>query len=191
MASEEKDYFIHPKKMIVWLFIVSMVMLFAGLTSAYIVRKSEGDWMFFQLPELFKISTWTIVLSSLSLQLAFIAAKKDQITMLRAMLGVSVVLGFVFLVLQWNSWAEIYTYDNPVVFGGKYSNPSGSFLYILSGLHGVHLIGGLIFLLIVLISAFYNKINSKNLVRMEMCTTFWHFLGILWIYLYIFLIYNH
>jgi cytochrome c oxidase subunit 3 len=76
---------------------------------------------------------------------------------------------------------------NKIYFGGSGANPSGSFLYVLTGVHGFHLITGLIFLLIVLISTFKYKVHSKNLIRLELCATYWHFLGALWVYLYLFL----
>jgi cytochrome c oxidase subunit 3 len=77
------------------------------------------------------------------------------------------------------------------VFGGSYSNPSGSFLYVITGLHAFHLITGIIYLLIILGASFQYNIHSKNMVRMEMCATYWHFLDILWLYLFAFLLLNH
>jgi len=81
--------------------------------------------------------------------------------------------------------------QNNVYFGGSGSNPAGSFLYILTGVHGFHLITGLIFVAITLASSLKYKVHSKNLLRIQLCTTYWHFLGGLWLYLYIFLRINH
>lgn len=96
------------------------------------------------------------------------------------------VLSIVFFIGQYEAWGALV--DRDVFFVG---NPSGSFLYVISGLHAFHLISGLIFILIMLFSAFKYKVHSKNMVKMEMCTTYWHFLDGLWVYLFIFLLLNH
>jgi cytochrome c oxidase subunit III len=70
-------------------------------------------------------------------------------------------------------------------------NPSESFLYILTGMHGLHLISGIIYMVLVLADTFRYKVHSKSLLRLEMCATYWHFLGGLWLYLFIFLLLNH
>jgi cytochrome c oxidase subunit III len=101
-------------------------------------------------------------------------------------MGLTTLLGLVFLVTQWYSWVALVERD--VYFVG---NPSGSFLYVFTGLHALHLISGVIFLIIVLISSFNYKVHSQNMARMEMCSTYWHFLGGLWIYLFMFLLLNH
>ncbi|MTI33277.1 cytochrome c oxidase subunit 3 [Xanthovirga aplysinae] len=173
----------HPQKFAMWLFIVSVVMIFAALTSAYIVRQAEGNWLEFQLPGIFQITTILIVCSSLSLQWAFYSAKKDKLEGVKIGLGLTFVLGLGFLIGQFQAWSDLV--QEEVFFVG---NPSGSFLYVLTGLHGVHLISALIFLLVVLIFAFKNKVHSQKLVTIEMLATYWHFLGALWLYLYVFLL---
>lgn len=193
--SSEQNYVVHPKKFLVWLFIASIVMLFGALLSAYIVRKGEGNWLVFDLPQAFNVSTILIVLSSITYHISFLSAKKDNANNTVIGLGVTLVLGVCFLLAQWYSWVELVSYKGingfGVVFGGKYSNPSGSFLYILSGLHAFHIITGLVFLLSVLILALKGKIHSKAMLWSESCGTYWHFLGGLWIVLYVFLIMNH
>ena len=176
----------NPRKFIVWLFIVTIVMLFAALTSAYIVKQSEGNWFYFDLPGIFWITTAIIVLSSVTMQLAYRAAGSDEIGKLKSFLIITVLLGAGFLVGQYHSWKQLV--DKDVYFVG---NPSGSFLYVLTGLHAIHIISGLVFLLIVIVSAFRFKIHSKNKISIEMCTTYWHFLGGLWLYLFLFLKINH
>jgi len=182
----EQPISMHPKKFALWLFIVSVVMVFAGLTSAYIVRQAEGNWLEFNLPEIFYYSTGIIILSSVTMHWAYTSAKDDNMSMLKLGMGITTVLGLVFLVTQWYSWVALVDMD--VYFVG---NPSGSFLYVFTGLHALHLISGVIFLIIVLISSLNYKVHSQNMARMEMCTTYWHFLGGLWIYLFMFLLLNH
>lgn len=184
--NEVKPAGVNPVKFIVWLFIVSITMMFAAFTSAYIVRRSEGNWLEFALPDGLLLNSLLLILSSIALQYGFFAAKKDNLKAVKIALFVTFALGVAFLVGQWNVWAELV--ENNVFFGGTASNPSGSFLYVLTGVHGFHLITGLVYLLIVLNSTFRFKVHSKNLVQLEMCTTYWHFLGALWIYLYVFLI---
>ena len=142
----------HPKKFALWLFLVTIVMIFAALTSAYIVRQSEGNWLEYDLPTIFWYTSGIVIISSACLQYAYSAAKKDNLVGLRAGLSLAVLFGIAFLVGQWYSWVALV--DENVFFVG---NPSGSFLYVFTGLHAVHLISGVIFLIIVLISTY--KIN--------------------------------
>ncbi|WP_291781596.1 cytochrome c oxidase subunit 3 [Cecembia sp.] len=182
----EQPIAMHPKKFALWLFIVSVVMIFASLTSAYIVRQSEGNWLEFDLPVIFWYSSVVIVLSSVTLHYAYTAAKKDELSKIRLGMILTSILGVIFLVAQWYSWVALV--DRDVFFVG---NPAGSFLYVFTGLHAIHLISGVIFLIIVLISSFRYKVHSKNMNAMEMCVTYWHFLGGLWLYLFMFLLLNH
>ncbi len=176
----------HPKKFALWLFMVTVVMIFAALTSAYIVRQAEGNWLDYELPEIFWFTSAIVVLSSISLQWSYHAAKKDSFISLRIGMACTLLLGIAFLVGQWYSWVALV--DREVFFVG---NPAGSFLYVFTGLHAVHLISGVIFLFIVLISSFRYKVHAKSLDVMEMVTTYWHFLGGLWLYLFMFLLLNH
>lgn len=182
----EQPISMHPKKFALWLFIVTVVMIFASLTSAYIVRQSEGNWLEFDLPEIFWYTSGIIVASSITLHWAYLAAKRDELNQVRVGMFLTTLLGVAFLVGQWYSWVALV--DRDVYFVG---NPSGSFLYVFTGLHAIHLISGVIFLIIVLISSFRYKVHSKDMTRMEMCATYWHFLGGLWLYLFMFLMLNH
>jgi cytochrome c oxidase subunit 3 len=182
----EQPISMHPKKFALWLFLVTVVMIFAALTSAYIVRQAEGNWLEYELPEIFWITSGIVVLSSISLQVAYHAAKKDNFLLLRTCMALTVALGIAFLVGQWYSWVALV--DQEVFFVG---NPSGSFLYVFTGLHAAHLISGVIFLIIVLISTFGTKVHSQSLNTLEMAATYWHFLGGLWLYLFLFLLLNH
>jgi cytochrome c oxidase subunit 3 len=182
----EQPISMHPKKFALWLFLVTVLMVFAALTSAYIVRQAEGNWLEYELPEIFWITSGIVLLSSVSVQAAYFAAKKDNFLALRIWMALTALLGVAFLVGQWYSWVALV--DREVFFVG---NPAGSFLYVFTGLHAVHLISGVIFLIIVLISTFRYKVHSQALNTLEMATTYWHFLGGLWLYLFLFLLLNH
>ena len=177
---------VHPKKFGMWLFIVSVLMLFAALTSAYVVKKADGDWLIFEFPKLFITTSIIIVISSITMQLAYWNAKKNNLLGLRINLALTAALAIAFVVGQWYSWEELVAQD--VYWVG---NVAGSFIYLFTGLHGLHLLGGLIFLSIVLINAFKYKVHSKSMTQIEMCATYWHFLGGLWLYLYLFLFLNN
>jgi cytochrome c oxidase subunit 3 len=177
---------VNPKIFTMWLFIVSIVMLFAAFTSAYLVRKAEGNWVEFKLPDLFYYSTGVLMASSISMHAALIAAKKDQFNALRLSISITFVLGLLFLVMQYYGWAQLVEMN--VYFVG---NPSGSFVYVFSGLHGLHLISGLVVLLVALVAAFRLRINAKALTQIKICSTYWHFLDALWVYLFLFLLINN
>jgi cytochrome c oxidase subunit III len=176
----------HPKKFALWLFMVTVVMLFAAFTSAYIVRQSEGNWLQFDLPSAFWITSGVIILSSITMHWAYLSAKKDNLDTVKLAMGITTVLGITFLIGQFIAWGELV--ESNVYFVG---NPAGSFVYVFSGLHGLHLLGGVVFLIIVLIQTFRYKIHAKSLDQIEMCATYWHFLDGLWLYLFLFLLLNN
>mgnify|MGYP000471433412 FL=1 len=177
---------VNPKVFTMWLFIVSIVMLFAAFTSAYLVRKAEGNWVEFEMPSLFSYSTGVLILSSISMHYSLLAAKKDQFNALRISISITFVLGLLFLIMQFYGWIQLVEMN--VFFVG---NPSGSFVYVFSGLHGLHLVSGLIVLTFALVAAFRFKINAKSLTQIKICSTYWHFLDALWLYLFVFLLINN
>ncbi|MFT4734259.1 MAG: cytochrome c oxidase subunit 3 [Algoriphagus sp.] len=171
-------------KFITWIFIVTILMLFASQTSAYLVRRAEGNWTEFSMPAIFAWSTGVLLISSLCMHLGLMAARKDEFAKLRLYISATFAFGIAFLVMQYIGWQELQA-DGVYLKG----NPSGSFLYILTGLHAFHLFSGLVVLLFALVAAFRMSIHAKKLVRIEVCATYWHFLDILWIYLFVFLVY--
>jgi len=176
----------HPQKFAMWLFMISVTMLFVAFTSAYVVKKGAGNWEYIPMPSMFLYTTVVIVMSSLSMHWAYISAKRDNLLQIRMGVLTTAVLALGFIVGQIVGWNELVANTHHFV-----GNPAGSFIYVLTGVHIAHLVGGIIFLLIVLVSAFKSQVHSKRLARIEICTTYWHFLGGLWLYLYIFLIYNN
>src|SRR5258707_15145137 len=179
----KKPLAMNPKKFGMWLFLASVMMLFMSITSAYIVRQAEGNWVYFDLPSLFYVTTVIIVVSSVTMQLAYFAAKKDNISTAKTMVLITTVFGVAFMVGQFLGWKQLVA--NSIYLVG---NPSGSFLYIITGLHGLHIISAVVFLLIILNAVFKGKVHAGNMTKMEMCTTYWHFLGGLCLYLFIFLL---
>jgi cytochrome c oxidase subunit 3 len=172
-----------PMKFILWLFLVSIIMLFASQTSAYLVRRAEGNWLEFEMPRIFWYSTAVLLFSSLAMQWAYFSAKKDQFKQLKIAISITFVLGLIFLGMQFEGWKQLVSMN--VYFVG---NPSGSFFYVFTGLHGFHIISGLIVLFFSWMAAFRLKVHGKNLRRIQICVTYWHFLDILWLYLFVFLL---
>jgi len=173
----------NPKKFGMWLFMVTVFMVFAALSSAYIVRRAEGNWTFFELPTLFWGNTIVILISSATLHWAYLSAKRDNLESVKIAMIITTILGVGFMAGQYFAWTELVTNSIHLV-----GNPSGSFVYIISGLHGLHVLGGVIYLLILLDATRKGLVHSKSLNGIEMCATYWHFLGGLWLYLLLFLL---
>lgn len=171
-------------KFLVWLFIISIVMLFASQTSAYLVKRAEGDWTEFEVPVIFWYSTIVLFISSVTMHFSVKAARNDNQTLLKSLVFTTFILGLAFLGMQYLGWQDLQAQG--IYMKG---NPSGSFFYVFTGLHGVHIILGLGILIGTLVMTLRNKINSKNTLLAELCATSWHFLDILWIYLFVFLLY--
>lgn len=173
--------FVDSKMLTLILAMLSMIMIFAGFTSAYLVSKGDMPWLEIELPQAFTISTILIIFSSISMHWSYISAKKNEIRWIKVGLGITMLLGFGFL------WSQLSAYE-ALVADKHYlvGNPASSYIYVISGTHAAHIIGGLVFLIATFVAAMRYKIHSKALRRIQMCTYFWHFLGGLWIYLYFF-----
>lgn len=182
----EETLSMNPRKFTLWLFIVSIIMIFAAMTSAYLVRRAEGNWLNYTIPSVFTYSTVVLVISSLTMHWAYVAAKKDNFQQLKIAITLTFALGLVFLYMQFQGWVALV--EEKVFFVG---NPAGSFMYVFTGLHAFHLISGLVVLVFALIAAYRLRIHAKSLNQIEIAATYWHFLDILWIYLFLFLIYFH
>lgn len=188
ISLEKENYQEYKRKRVakplLWFAMMSIVMLFAGLTSAVIVRKGDGNWMQFELPETFLYSTIVIALSSITLIWANLSAKKDKFEVVKMGVGVTFVLGILFVVLQFMGYSQLV--EREIFFTGTSQYASGSYLYIVSWVHLLHLVGGMISLAVVLFNAFRKKYSSKNLLGLQVSSTYWHFMGGIWIYLFIF-----
>ena len=198
------------RRALLWFGMVSIVMLFAGLTSGYLVRQGEGKWVEFSIPNFFIFSTIVLLLSSLPMQLALKSVRKNDTKNLKTALLLTLGLGITFVVFQYLAWSELY--HNGIAFvstiGDIKTNftyiPSGtetaadaagvgnvaaSFLYVLTALHVLHLIAGLLVLSVVLGKALRNKYSAENYNGVSMCAIYWHFMDGLWVYLFFFLLY--
>ena len=186
---QEKDRLsLAPKKFVMWLFVFASFMIFAAFTSGFIVYAGgKGHGLNVILPDVFKISTAVIVISSVTLFLATRAAKRLEFGKQRLFLWLTFALGIIFCGIQLDGW-YILTSKMGIYFVNP--NASRSFIYILTGVHMVHIFAGLLFLVGALITSYRNKPQAINLYRMEISSIFWHFLDIIWIYLYVFLLLN-
>jgi cytochrome c oxidase subunit 3 len=176
---------IHPHKFTLWVGMGSIVMMFAGLTSAYIVRKSGANWLQFDLPPVFWASTAIILFSSLTIHLALKSFKAREMKRYRSLITLTAILGILFAILQYDGF--MYLYEHGVQVFGAGSNPSASFLGVIVGLHALHVLGGVIALLVIFFRAYRRKVKNYNVTSVELVSTYWHFVDILWIYLFIFL----
>jgi len=182
----KKPLSMHPKKFALWLFIASVIMLFAAWTSAYIVKRGDIGWSEIILPQQFYVNTVIIALSSVSMIWAVRAARQNSRDQLKVAITITMVLGLAFLAGQFLAYAEMVALKQFLTGG----NVSHSFIYVISGAHAAHVIGGVFYLVIVFFSAYRNQVHSGAMTRIEMCATYWHFLGLLWLYLFVFLILN-
>ncbi|MBC8112052.1 MAG: cytochrome c oxidase subunit 3 [Verrucomicrobia bacterium] len=176
----------NPLKFALWLFIATIVMMFAAWTSAFLVRRAEGEWLNFQMPFIFSISTFIILLSSGTMQWAYFSARKDNLNTAKIAMTITMLLALAFFVTQYLGWQALEAQS--VFFSG---NPSGSFFYLLTVAHAVHLVSGIVFIVAVIIMTFQYKIHAKSMLWMDMCTSYWHFLDFLWVYLFAFLLIYH
>lgn len=173
-------------KMLLWFGMVSMFMMFAGLTSAYVVSTSRPDWLSnFKLPDAFMISTVLIIASSITFHLAKNAIKKDNRNFATAMLLATLALGIGFVAAQFNGFSEVIKAG--YYFTGAGSTVTTSFLYIVTVVHLAHLFAGLIVLLVVIYNHFKQKYNASQSLGIELGAMFWHFLDVVWVYLFLFL----
>jgi cytochrome c oxidase subunit 3 len=174
---------IHPHKFTLWVGIGSLLMMFAGLTSAYIVKRNQANWQTFELPQFFWYSTVAVLLSSVTIYLAEKAFKQREMKKYRSLVIATLVLGVLFIVLQILGFQQLRA--SQITLTG---NVSYSFMYVIVGLHAAHVLGGLVALIVLFAKAFSTKTRTYDSIPVELVGTYWHFVDVLWIYLLIFLI---
>ena len=188
LAMEEqalKQY--KAKKMMLWVGMISMAMTFAGLTSAYVVSSSRADWLSqFKIPGSFTISTLLILISSLSFYLAKKSLLSKNIKATKILILTTFMLALLFVYFQFKGFADIIAQG--YYFTGAESSITTSFLYVLVLLHLAHLFAGIIVLLVVYFRLVRGSYSGSNTLGFELAHLFWHFLDILWIYLYLFVL---
>lgn len=183
-AMREENRRIHPHKFTLWVAIGSIIMMFAGLTSAYIVKRSQASWLMLDIPVGFWYSTAVILVSSLTVHLSLRSIRQGKETAYKNWLLFTAVLGVLFLVLQISGFMQIEAKDIRLVGAG--SNASYSFLLAISGLHGLHVLGGVVTLVVLAIKAVRTSGKTISPVSVDIAATYWHFVDLLWIYLFIF-----
>jgi cytochrome c oxidase subunit III len=182
LTEEEFKIQVKVKKNLMWIGIISIVMLFGGLTSAYVVASGKSDFVPVDVPPLFWISAVIIAISSISMIYATYSAKKGKYSGVSAGLLITLVLGIGFSWSQFGGWGQLVA--QKIFFSG---HSSGQYLYMLSGLHLAHLAGGLLSLVVMWFRSMKKAYTPSNYLGLEVGAMYWHFLGILWIYLLIFL----
>ncbi|MCK0160728.1 heme-copper oxidase subunit III [Allomuricauda sp. F6463D] len=174
------------KKMMLWFGIVSLVMSFAGWTSAYIVSSKREDWVSdLELPGAFFISTAIIILSSITYFMAKKAVGKNNQKLGTTLLFTTLALGITFISLQFVGFSQML--ESGYYFTGPTSNIKMSYVFLLAAVHIAHVVAGLVTLLVVLVRQIGNKYNPENMLGMELGATFWHFLDFIWVYLILFM----
>lgn len=174
------------KKMMLWFGIISLIMSFMGWTSAFIVSSTREDWLKdFRLPNAFIISTVLIVISSITMILGKRALKANHRKQTTVWLLATLILGILFIYNQFMGFQQII--DLGYNFTGPTSNVTMSYIYLIAIVHILHVIVGLICLLVVIYNHFKQKYNPMNMLGFELAATFWHFIDILWVYLFLFL----
>ena len=173
---------IHPHKFTMWVAISSIIMMFAGLTSAYIVKSSQASWQQIEIPKIFWFSTIVILISSLTIQMSLRSFKDREMNRYRLLIAITAILGLSFVTLQWIGFQQLW--NSGVQFKG--ASGGGQFIYVIAGLHAVHVLGGVIALIVMFIKAFFGRTKTYSSIPVELMTTYWHFVDLLWIYLAIF-----
>lgn len=174
---------IHPQKFAMWMAIGSIIMMFAGFTSAVIVRQAQGNWLNLKLSPYFYVSTAVILLSSLTMWQTVRSFKNRKMRFHKQMVVLTMALGLLFAFFQYMGFDQMmgHTFWN--------NNVSIQFIIVIVLVHVVHVIGGIIALLIMFLRTFNRKVKTYSLVGLELISTYWHFVDILWIYLFLFFLY--
>lgn len=183
MATQQNK--IHPHKLLMYIAMGSITMMFAGWISAFMVRKAQGRWEQVHLPTVFWISTIAIILSSVTMFMAVRTFKRRRFADSRKLLLLTVLLGFAFLTLQIDGFYELYASGIAL----NRNNASGEFTYVIPILHGLHVLGGIVALLLIFIkSGIRRKKKVYSSIGLEIAGIYWHFVDILWVYIFIFFI---
>ena len=178
MSSEQK---MHPHKFTLWIAIGSITMMFAGFTSAYIVKSNQAGWEAVQVPKIFYLSTVLIVVSSISIFLAQKAMAAREMARYRLLISVTAVLGLAFVATQFIGFSELWA--SKITFK---DSVAGSFFYIITGVHALHVVGGIVALVVLFLRAYNTKTKFYSTAPVETAGLYWHFVDLLWIYLFVF-----
>ena len=180
---------IHPHKLLLWIAICSICMMFAGWTSAFLVRKAQGNWLLFPMPWSFWISTIVILTSSVTMHLTLLSFTQRNMKLYKAMLALTTFLGVAFMLLQLYGFYQLG--QSGITLASNGDGVSGSFIYVISSVHILHMLGGVIALVVMyLVVNFSKKTKIYSSTGLEILSTYWHFVDVLWIYLFLFFLLN-
>lgn len=188
---KQRDHYrIAPMRFNLVLIMIASSMLFAAFVSAYVVHspdaQAKNTWTFFELPVQFMYSAITVVISSITAFLAFRAAKTDELGANRLYLGITLALGLLFCGFQYMGWQDMVA-RGLVFVNARPEDISSSYVYVISFFHALHVLGGIVLLGVTLAKSFRYEVHKKEMTLMRVTHTYWHFVGLLWIYLYLFL----
>jgi cytochrome c oxidase subunit 3 len=174
------------KKNMLWFGMISLTMSFAGLTSAYVISRERKDWLTdFEIPQSFYLSLAVIILSSITFYLAKKRVVKEENRIGMGLLIATFVLGVLFVILQFRGFSEIIA--NGYFFTGSESSITTSFIYLVVLMHLSHIFVALLTLIVVIYNHYKLKYENGKTLGIELAATFWHFVDVLWIYLFLFL----
>ena len=187
---KDPSFAVAPSKFNMWLFMLASSMLFAAVVSAFIVHHPDAEkkdaWTAFDLPIYFLYSMFVVVASSITIYYAFKMAKKDEISANKWLNGITLLLGILFCISQYMGWNQLVSLGLTFV-NSRPEDISASYVYVITALHVVHVLGGIVLLSICWIQSLRLNVHKKNLTLMSITHTYWHFVGLLWILLYLFL----
>jgi len=172
---------IHPHKFTLWVAMGSIVMMFAGLTSAYIVKSNQPKWTTFEMPVIFWYSTAVLLTSSVTIQMALRSFKYRKMGNYRKLITLTAILGLLFVTLQATGFHQLW--NRGITLSGS---GAAQFMYVIFSLHALHVIGGVIALLVIFFRAFSAHTRNYNPVPVEVASSYWHFVDLLWVYLFVF-----
>jgi cytochrome c oxidase subunit 3 len=193
LTKESDNFFTkrrEPLTFLLWTGIIGIVIIFLVLSLLYFIRKPLSEEVSVKIPWFFWISTLAISVSSITLLTASRAFKQELFKRYTSLLGITLFLGFLFVIMQLLGWREMFASG---IFIDK--NKVGAFIYILSGLHIAHVMGGLFFVSVAFrealkqhnyVDAFVYTVNPPNQLKLKLLSIYWHFIDILWLYLFLF-----
>ena len=176
---------IHPHQFALYAGMASILMMFAAFTSAYLVRQAAGNWQEYVVPDLFYYSTAVLIASSVTIHFAFRSFKQGKKSLYRNGIIITAILGLIFVVMQYYGWNALYNIGLPLD-----GNPSGSFFYVISGVHAAHVLGGVAALGVATYHAMTLpfQVTEQRKLRFSLVVQYWHFVDILWLYLFVFIL---
>jgi len=181
-----------PFGFMLWLGVIGSSLLFTVIFIEYFLRMEGANWRFVALPDMFWLSTLVILFSSITLHEANLAFIQERFLHYRIFLAATLTLGITFMLLQGGGWVEM-------IESGSFNNinSSSGFIYLLTGLHLLHILIGVIYMGVIFrkalknrtyIDAFVYSVNPPNRLQLKLITRYWHFVDVLWVIVFLLLL---